>query len=1059
MKLVKLSIPRTQNAFVRPRLFALLNEMRQAHPVVWIASPPGAGKTTLATTYLAQQASPVYWYQVDPSDTDAATLFHFLAQLIDDGGPALPVFTAEQARTIGPFARRFFRELFARLPARAIVVFDNIQELDWQHSGEIFEIAFNEIPDGMNLLALSRTAPPARLSRLILAGQLHCLTWEELKFTPDEARQFTRIDTDASAETQAWLAHCAGWAVGLLFLRNRIARHAHAGDALPMLEERENLFRYFAGEIFERLPQDEQQCLLKIAHLPGATAGDAEQITGNVRASVLLRQLHQDRFFVERHAGNTPLYHFHAFFQEFLIEEARQRFSAPERIVLLQSAAAILEARGNIELAVHMYRDAGAFPALASLLLRSAEHMHVSGQAKTWREWLGYLPPAVVGTDPWLWYWFGYSMNDVDPVAARQSLYRAEQAFNATGNIHARLITIAALVDSYYFGLGDFTELKPWIETIKTGLEQIGIDTLDADADLRIHSSLTIALMLITPSSPALPAAAQRTINAMGRSNSPAARLSAGTILLHCKEWVAIDTTRWLVADLNNLIDDASISIFTRGWWCIRSALWHLYLDGALQEAEQSIARGLQLLEGRQENGVARLLFHFNYTKALLLLIANQPERAVLLMNEIKPLIAPSKILEVARFQMLEANYFLLIGDHEKGIRSALDAIALTNDTGLPAANSPHFDRFMAACHAEAGNFELAEQCCANAIANGADNVTESIAMRDLIRALVLMRKGDQDAAIGLLQSALSVHRKRGQPAFFVRFPKLAATLAAMALDLDIEKDHVRGIIKRQRLNPPDPFSANWPWPVAVRTLGSLSLSLNGDLLAFSGKAQQRPLVLLKALLLSPDIGQTQQVIADHLWPDVADARASLNVTIHRLRKLLGNDDAIIVTGGKLSINRSLVWSDVDALTHLCDRIQTLTIDNTPSELNQAALTLLSLYRGSFSDGSDESWLLSGRNRCRNRFLDAASALGMHLESHKALAMANTLYLRALEVEPLAETMYRNLMRCAYAQNDPSAAFSAYRRCRETLSVILGKRPSAETERLAMSIGLIDSMP
>jgi DNA-binding SARP family transcriptional activator len=133
-----------------------------------------------------------------------------------------------------------------------------------------------------------------------------------------------------------------------------------------------------------------------------------------------------------------------------------------------------------------------------------------------------------------------------------------------------------------------------------------------------------------------------------------------------------------------------------------------------------------------------------------------------------------------------------------------------------------------------------------------------------------------------------------------------------------------------------------------------------------------------------------------------------------------------------------------------------LPADVSASELNHLAVTLLSLYRGPYSDGNDEAWLLSGRNRWRNRFLEGATALGLQLEKCNALAMANTLYLRALEVEPLAETMYRNLMRCAHAQNDPSAAFSAYRRCRETLSVILGKRPSPETEKLAMSIGLIE---
>ncbi len=1059
MKLAKLSPPRTRDAFLRQRLFALLDSRCREHQVVWICSPPGAGKTTLAATYLLEHQAPALWYQVDQADSLPQTLFHFLTQMLEGGAEDLPPFTSAYASDIGRYARAFFREFFSRLPANSILVFDNIQVLDWQEAGEIFEIAFSEVPDDMHILALSRALPPARLSRLILSGQVNAITWDALKFTHEEAREFAGIAEDADPDSLAWLEKSAGWAIGLQLLRHQLKNLKAHNDTAAPLDEHEILFRYFSGEILDRLAKEEQHSLLMLAHLPGVSAADAGQLTANSQASHLLRRLNQDRYFVERTGGSEPLYHFHPFFREFLIDEARQRLSGAERVALFQRAAGVLEHQGNLDLAVQLLRDAGDFPALAGLLLRNAEHMQALGRGQAWRDWLGCLPAALIADDPWLAYWHGRLLIELDPAAARKALQRAEQSFLTQGDVLAQLLTIAALIDSYYFGLGDFSELVPWIEAINRGLAQCDVDALEPDADLRIHASLTIALMLATPSSPALPAAVQKTVSALAHATGPATRLSAGAILLHCMDWLEVDTTRWVITELNWLVEDTSISVFTRGWWCMRAVLWHIYLDGDLHNAEHMNELGLALIKEQPDQNIERLQFQLKYTKALLLLIAHQADSALALMNELKPTIAPSRKLDVARFLTLEANYFLLIGDIDKGIRTGLEAISLANETGLPASYSPYFDRFMAACYGQAQDFALADQWCTSAIEHGGDRIAESIEMRELIRALSLARQGEQHAAIALLQWALSSHRQRGHFAFFVRFPQLAAVIAALALDLDIEKDHVRSIIRRQRLAAPDAFSANWPWPVAVRTLGSLTLSLNGDLLAFSGKAQQRPLVLLKALLLAPESGQTQQVIADHLWPDVADARASLNVTIHRLRKLLGNDDAVIVTGGKLSINRQLIWSDVDALTYLCDKIQALPPQSPLHELNHAAMTLLSLYRGPFSDGDDDSWLLPGRNRWRNRFLDATSTLGMHLERLNALAMANTLYLRALEVEPLAETMYRNLMRCAHAQNDPSAAFSAYRRCRETLSVILGKRPSAETEKLAISIGLIQALP
>jgi ATP/maltotriose-dependent transcriptional regulator MalT len=75
LKYANLAHPAFLDALLRLRLFAHLKSLREQHGVIWIASPPGAGKTTLAASYLAAHAPDSVWYQIDEGDADPAGFF------------------------------------------------------------------------------------------------------------------------------------------------------------------------------------------------------------------------------------------------------------------------------------------------------------------------------------------------------------------------------------------------------------------------------------------------------------------------------------------------------------------------------------------------------------------------------------------------------------------------------------------------------------------------------------------------------------------------------------------------------------------------------------------------------------------------------------------------------------------------------------------------------------------------------------------------------------------------------------------------------------------------
>ena len=53
---------------------------------------------------------------------------------------------------------------------------------------------------------------------------------------------------------------------------------------------------------------------------------------------------------------------------------------------------------------------------------------------------------------------------------------------------------------------------------------------------------------------------------------------------------------------------------------------------------------------------------------------------------------------------------------------------------------------------------------------------------------------------------------------------------------------------------------------------------------------------------------------------------------------------------------------------------------------------------------------------------------------------------RGIELDNLAESLYRGLMICYREMGDHAEALRVYRRCRELLSIVLSVQPAAETQ-------------
>lgn len=416
-----------------------------------------------------------------------------------------------------------------------------------------------------------------------------------------------------------------------------------------------------------------------------------------------------------------------------------------------------------------------------------------------------------------------------------------------------------------------------------------------------------------------------------------------------------------------------------RGRWLHALGFTHYHI-GNTARAEATWQRALDIAN---QYGLPQMRLLTSLAMLRLLLDRGRIAEAERMEAAIQPQWGAGRDSQLIHLKQMSARLLLLREQPVRALATLNEALALVDQARLGAPER-------ASCLTD-----LAQVLIANSRLIEATQLLDQLACEygdrdgEVFRCLLELlqawhdRFDDEGAARTLLEAGLRRAQRVRYTMFFRLLPGLASEVCALALRWQVEPTFAMEVIRARDLPAPADADERWPWALYLRMLGGFELRLRGDHDAIKGtrKVQKKPLELLRAIACESEMALSVGVAADAMWPDSDGdlGRKSLETTVQRLRRLLGDDDhsLVLVSDGQVALDLRRVSSDVIQRRASIKRLEMLA-SRTESDREAVALAfrIAELCRGQLLPGApDAPWLEVQRRRCVRDEVRAQSAI------------------------------------------------------------------------------------
>ncbi len=1054
----KLQPPRTKGKILRrDRLLNYLKDNLD-NKLILICADAGYGKTTLLAQLCEDLQEPYVFYDLDAKDNDITTFFSYLTNGIRKHIPHFGervMSTLSQTRDIEVVVGTFINEFIENIKGDFYIILDDYHHLQYNRKiAQALDYFLRHLPTNLHFIISSRSTPPINVSYYATKQELFKIEKEQLRFDTEEIHALLK-DVYGLRIPPTEIARIAelseGWITVLQLILQKICRSGEetAQETLNRyISSDEDIFNYFAREVFEHQPKTIQDFLMKTSILEYLNPKICNYLLNIRRSQKIISRLETEHIFISKTGDN---FKYHHVFQEFLFERLKSSF--PSRVIrtLHYKTGSHFLAAGSYSLGVKHFICAESYSKAANILWKKYHHWIKQAEFAAYVQLVDLFPDSVIENYPYLLLKKSFALiglerapqtqkfidsalkkfritNDTSGLAEaltlkgqvyfaqmqpRKALYYIKKAYKLIWRKDSKQkADILMRMASVYRELG-------WFEKSRLNLEE-ALKILQKYKDRQLEESLLrrLALLHFTMS--------------------------------HFKE--ADKLFMEIFSKFGDQICDLSFAYMYGNVAAIAID------DGNVSKALEYHTRAENIGHRYNDTWLSNYLI---YLKGEIYAFLNDYQTAVELFNKALNLSKEGlKILDT--YILIEMiDMYVRIGK----INQARDALVKLGPLIPLLQETPQmyilYQRVKGKLETAEGKFAQALDSFNHGLrsAKRIHQVYQSMRIYYELSRHYLAREEIQHA-LSYFRKCLTIARKHAYDGFITMEARGDIKLFQQALDNNLMPEYILYIIEKTESEEADDILKQ----VSIkRGVYDLACSFFGTLQVKDGLGQvirpswrtNKTKALFIFLVTNHQKGYTRDQLIDTFWPHkgAREAAHSLQVEISSLRRLLkailksdlDTKNVILYKNKNYVINpRFSIMTDVQEFEDLMKKAEASEL-TFKSQSNELYLRALELYRGDFCSDMMDGWFDEMRLYYRELVMKTLKKLGTMYYENSKYKKSLEYFREASKINQYDESIHLGLMRCYAALKDRDSVQKQYQILVKVLKKVGVSHPSPET--------------